>query len=176
MNLEPGTRANFEKALCQIVEQCEKIENEKQFGHGGKPDKAWCNLPGKKPLKTNAMELGGAKDKCCEREVKERKATSTTDFSKDVRTQYQAPVKGGGWCFPDVIVGHVWDCAAVYDFKSSCPLTPERKARWRIYGYGKGQTAPPNKNYDGKTQGKCYADTFEVEPKIIHPNSETCSK
>lgn len=176
MNLEPGTRANFEKALCQIVEQCEKIENEKQFGPGGKPDKAWCDSPGKKPGKNNAREFGIAKDKCCERKVKERKAKSTTAFSQDVRTQYQAPVGRYGWCYPDVIVGHVWDCAAVYDFKSSCPLTPESKPSWPTYGYGKGQRRPPDKSYNGKTQGKCYADTFGVKPKIIHPNSETCKK
>ena len=176
MNLEPVTKAKFEKYLCKIVEDCEKEENEKQFGHGGKPDKAWCDSPGKKPGKNNAREFGITKHECYDRKIMEVKAKSSTDFSKNVRTKYEGPVKGGGSCFPDVIVGDVWDCAAVYDFKSSCPLTPESKPSWSIYGYGKGKTIPPNKSWEGRTQGECYAETFEVEPEIIHPNSKVCGK
>jgi hypothetical protein len=81
-------------------------------------------------------------------------------------------VPGGGWCKPDVMVGTPPSCQAVFDFKTSCPLTPSSKASWPIYGPG-GRTAP-NPSYNGKTQAAIYKDACGVQPVIIHPNSEAC--
>ena len=159
---------NFEKALCQIVRQCEEEENRKI---GGKPDREWCKAPGKNPEKTNAQELGIAKDKCCERKVNERKRKSTTEFSKQVKTQKWIDLPGGGACCPDVVVGSPPSCDAVYDFKSSCPLTPRSKPRWGTY-----RTKSGNPRFDGKPQNEVYEFACGKKPKIIHPNSETCKE
>jgi len=174
MNIEPGVLANFEKALCQIVNQCEREVNDKNFGPGKKPNKEWCHSIDKTTGKKNYLVLGDEKTKCCERKVNERKAKSTTPFSKEVHAEKKIPVPGGGSCIPDVMVGHPPSCQAVYDFKSSCPLTPQSKPSWPIHGYGQGQRKPPNPAYEGKTQFDVYKDACGVEPKQIHPNSEAC--
>jgi len=166
--------ANFEKALCQIINQCEKEVNDRLFGPGGKPDKTWCKSPGAEPNTTKAMEIGNEKAKCAERKVNERKNKSTTDFSKTVQAEKYVRVPGGGWCKPDVVVGSPPSCDAVYDFKTSCPLTPSSKPSWPTYGTGRGQRTPPNPQYAGKTQFDIYKDSCGVEPKLIHPNSEIC--
>jgi hypothetical protein len=173
-NVEASVLANFEKALCQIVKQCEKEVNEKKFGPGGKPDKTWCQSTNSASGEKNYLEIGDEKSKCCERKVNERKAKSKTEFSKTVQAEKFVPVPGGGRCKPDVMVGTPPSCDAVYDFKSSCPLTPNSKPSWPVYGSAPGQRTPPNPHYDGKTQAEIYADSCGVKPKLIHPNSETC--
>lgn len=173
-NVESGVLANFEKALCQIVKQCEKEVNEKKFGPGGKPDRAWCQSTDSSSGKKNYLEIGDEKGKCCERKVNERKTKSKTEFSKTVQAEKRVRVPGGGWCRPDVMVGIPRICDAVYDFKSSCPLTPSSRPSWPTYGYAPGQRRPPNPNYNGKTQADIYKDACGIDPKLIHPNSDTC--
>lgn len=170
----PAAIANFEKALCQIIRQCEQEVNDSRFGPGKAPTRDWCKQPGSDPTQTNAMELGTEKAKCAERKVNERKAKSTTDFAKTVHAEQRIRVPGGGTCVPDVMVGTAPNCAAVYDFKTSCPLTPTSKPSWPIYG--PGGRRPPNPAYNGKTQADIYRDACGVEPKIIHPNSEACKQ
>lgn len=170
-NIEAAILANFERALCQIVKQCEKEENEKLFGPGGKPDKEWCHSTASTGKK-NYLELGTAKTKCCERKVNERKAKSTTDFSKEVHAEKPISIPGGSHIQPDVVVGSSKPYDGVYDFKSSCPLTPKSKADWPIYD-GKDRK-PPHPDYLGKSQGEVYEEVCGKKPKIIHPNSETC--
>jgi uncharacterized Zn-binding protein involved in type VI secretion len=168
----PAAIANLIKALCQIINQCENEVNSAKFGPGNKPTKEWCRAPGSDPSKTNAMEIGEEKAKCAENKVNQRKAKSDTPLSKDVQAEKYVPVPGGGWCKPDVMVGTPPSCQAVFDFKTSCPLTPSSKASWPIYGPG-GRTAP-NPSYNGKTQAAIYKDACGVQPVIIHPNSEAC--
>jgi uncharacterized Zn-binding protein involved in type VI secretion len=168
--------ANFEKYLCKAINECEKEVNEEKFGKGNKPTKEWCRAQGRTPGKTNTMEIGEEKAKCAENKINSVKARSSTDFSKLVQTEKYVPVPGGGWCKPDVMVGSPSDCHAVYDFKTSCPLTSESKPDWPRYGSRRGQRTPPNPNYEGRTQNVIYRDACGVEPKIIHPNSETCKQ
>ncbi len=169
----PAVIANFVAALCQIINQCEKEVNDAKFGAGNKPTRDWCKAPGSEPGTTNAMEIGTAKAECAERKVNERKAKSSSPLSKDVQAEKYVPVPGGGWCKPDVMVGAAPNCQAVYDFKTSCPLTPSSKPSWPVYGPG-GRTAP-NPSYNGKTQADIYKDACGADPVLIHPNAEACS-
>ena len=175
MEFQDPVLANFERALCQIIKQCETLVNDQYFGKGNKPDKAWCKgpstAPGAKPGDTKAMELGKVKDKCAENKVNERKNRSETPFSKTVEAQAKVPLKGGGGvCFPDVIVGKPPTCQAVYDFKTSCPPSPDKKGSWGIYRSKAGNTP-----YEGASQFEVYKDACGKEPKIIHPNADICN-
>lgn len=164
--------AKFEKYLCRIIRECEDEVNDEKFGKGNKPTKQWCNSPGSKEGWTNAMEIGEEKAKCAENKINNVKAKSKTPFSKAVHAEQYVPVPGGGYCKPDVMLGTPPNCQKVYDFKTSCPLTPESKPSWPIYGYG-GRKAP-NPSYNGKTQAHIYKDACGVDPDFIHPNSEKC--
>jgi hypothetical protein len=162
----------FEKYLCQVIKECENEVNDKKFGKGNKPTKEWCKAPGSKPGVNNAMEIGEEKAKCCEKKLNDVKKRSPTEFSKAVHPEKYVPVPGGGWCKPDVMVGLPPNCQKVYDFKTSCPMTPESKPSWPTYG--PGGRKPPNPSYAGKTQAHIYKDACGVEPELIHPNSEKC--
>jgi uncharacterized Zn-binding protein involved in type VI secretion len=166
----------FEKFLCKTIKECEDEVNDKVLGKGNKPTRAWCKspAPGGPPGTTNAMAMGTAKAKCAEEKINAVKARSTTPFSKAVQAEKYVPVPGGGWCKPDVMVGAPPSCQKVYDFKTSCPMSPSTPPPMDWPAYGPGGRTPPNPSYNGKTQAHIYEDACGVKPEIIHPNSEKC--
>jgi uncharacterized Zn-binding protein involved in type VI secretion len=168
--------AKFERYLCRVINECENEVNDKVLGKGNKPSKAWCKAPaaGAPPGTNNAMMMGTKKAECAEQKINDVKGRSPTDFSKAVHAERTVPVPGGGNCRPDVMVGSPPSCQKVYDFKTSCPMTPTTPppSSWPTYGPG-GRT-PPNPSYAGKTQAQIYKDACGVEPEMVHPNSEKC--
>ena len=175
MEMQSPVLANFERALCQIIKQCEREVNDQYFGKGNQPSKAWCQAPstapGASPGEKQSQELGKAKDACAEKKVNQRKAASQTPFSKTVQTQPWVPVQGGGgMCHPDVIVGTPPNCDAVYDFKTSCPPSPDKKGSWGTYKSKSGATS-----YEGASQYDVYKDSCGDDPTIIHPNADICN-
>lgn len=168
--------AKFEKFLCKTIKECENEVNDKNHGKGNKPTKEWCNttIPGTNPPRTNAMQAGIDKAKCAEDKINAVKDRSPTDFAKAVQAEKKIPVPGGGNCIPDVMVGSPPACQKVYDFKTSCPMTPTTPPPSAWPKYGPGGRTPPNPSYNGKTQADIYRDACGVEPEMIHPNSEKC--
>lgn len=164
--------AKFEQILCRIVEECHNEINDKKFGKGNKPPAKWCSdqVPGEKP---NYLKIGDEKDECCTKKLNDLKQGSKTDFSRAVKVQKNVRAKGGGWIKPDVMVGQPPNCQKVYDFKSTCQLTPTSEVYWFAYKEG-GWRPPPNPTYKGKSQWHAYKDACGVAPDIIHPNSPTC--
>lgn len=166
---------NFEKALCKMLKDCTTQVDK------GNPDpltKNWCNSKGSGDFPSKAAERGDAIDKCVEGKIQSGKAKSTTELSKQVQTQPWAPVPGlGGSCKPDVVVGTPPNCAAAYDIKTSCPsLPPNAPApKWPVYGDGSNYTRfTRNRSWHGRTQQEVAGRACGVQPKMIHPNSETC--
>ena len=174
-NVESVIWEKFEEELCQIFNKCEKKVNEEKFGPGGKPDYKWCDDINSDSGKKNRLELGTEKHKCFEKEVNEKKEDAKSELSKKkVQAEEKLDACGGGKIKPDVIVGEPPIYDAVYDFKTSCPLTSKSEGKWTIYKKGT-DNPPPNSDYDGRSQAEAYKDACRVKPKIIHPHSDACT-
>jgi hypothetical protein len=201
------------KELCKIIKECEAEENAKAENEGGKPkDKAWCDKAVRDAQgrpSTNRMEMGTKKAKCAEKKVNEKKKDGT--FSDDVKAEQPIDVmndegtKRTGRIKPDVVVGTPPNCAAVFDFKTSCPpksgndhvpefptyayemefFPPSRgtPARREVALYGKNQNPraargcrlPPNGRYNGMRQDDIYADVCGAPCTPIHPQGRDCA-
>jgi uncharacterized Zn-binding protein involved in type VI secretion len=164
---KPDPLADFVKELCRIVRECEDEVNDKHFGPGKKPDRAWCNQPRNTPGEendNNAKFLGREKDECATNKTKEV-ARRPPFKEKLILTQVSISLgKGLGSCKPDVIVGRPPKCEAVYDFKSSCPPRPP-------------EAGPPDwPTRKGVNQADLYEKACGKRPVMIHPNSEACKQ
>jgi hypothetical protein len=195
-NVDPADLANFERSLCKMLKDC----TQQVDSTGSRPDpptKAWCDSPGgpRPPPATGnypskSAQRGDEIDKCVKGKVDRGKARSDTEFAKAVRARDERvpadriPVPDlGGTCCPDITVGTPPNCAAVYDIKTSCPPTPPMapEPKWPIYGDGKYNRSlrcytrrAEQESWHGKTQADVARRACGVEPKMIHPNSETC--
>jgi len=203
---------DLRKELCKIIKECEAEENAKAEKEGGKPkDNSWCEkrvTDAQGRPSTNRMEMGTKKAKCAEDKVNKKKEEGT--FSQDVKAEHPIDVMNDagtvrtGGIRPDVIVGTPPNCAAVFDFKTSCPPKSgnDHKPTFPMYAYarewvpaGRGMPGyrqialdrnlnpraapncrlPPNGRHDGMRQDRLYAEVCGAACTPIHPQGKDCA-